>query len=228
MYFGVYEVAVVRLFRRLLTPGETAIDVGGNIGYMALHMARLVGNAGRVHAFEPVPATADRFEQNLILNGFEAIVKLHRSAVGAAVGEADIHTFAERGASRHVLSSMKPLHGKHEKTPARVVSLDDEVDGPVRLIKIDIEGAEVDALRGARQTIARYRPHIIVENNPGALAAFGHSFADILKIVWETAPGGYEAVLFERAWPRDRIVPDGAAHVPVGNVWLRPLDKHPS
>lgn len=223
MYFGVYEVATVRLLRSLLQTGDTVIDVGGNIGYVALQCARLVGPRGAVHTFEPVADTADRLAENVVLNGLDSVVHIHRAAVGAEPGEVVMHTFGGDGGTRHVLASMKPLYAEHHELRAPVQVLDETITGAVRLIKVDVEGAEVGVIRGARRIIADCRPHLVIENNPRTLAAFGHTFRDIAAAVQDAAPDVYAITTIDNFVRQTRSLNADPASLPEGNLWLRPL-----
>ena len=81
---GQYEQDEIRFVRGLLKAGDSAIDVGGHIGFFAMQMAAAVGAEGRVYAFEPLDANADLLERSIAENGFGERVRFQRAAVGAA------------------------------------------------------------------------------------------------------------------------------------------------
>ena len=91
MAFGLYELDTARVLKRLLRPGDHFIDGGANIGYFTLLAARLVGPAGRVDAFEPLPENHARLLAHLDLNGLADRVRVHRLALSDRAGEAVIH-----------------------------------------------------------------------------------------------------------------------------------------
>jgi FkbM family methyltransferase len=224
MYVGIYEPALMRLLSTLLRPGDVAIDAGANIGYITLHLSRLVGPAGRVHSFEPMPDNLLRLRDSIQANAC-ANVTVHPQAVGEGAGKVDLYTFSDRYGSWHALGSLRPLKAHYRAIPCDMIRLDQSVEGPVRLIKMDVEGAEVDAVLGAAGIIRRHHPHIIVESNPRALTAFGHTFADLYRAVLGAHPG-YEALDLEHMRPRrlsERAVLSGAAPVRQCNVWFRPI-----
>jgi FkbM family methyltransferase len=180
MVYGTFEVATVRLLQHLLRAGDVVADVGANIGYHTLIMARLVGPSGKVYAFEPNPLSRTRLEANLSANNFSN-VQVFGMALSDREGEASIF---EAPAS-HGEASLRPRGEDWQSTACRTARLDvalAEVEC-LNLIKIDVEGAETLVLRGAMETLHRLRPHIILEKNYEALATFGSDFAEIERIL---------------------------------------------
>jgi FkbM family methyltransferase len=184
---GRYETDELAFVRRTLRPGDVALDLGAHAGFFTLHMAALVGAAGRVHAFEPFDRNADLLGRSIAENRFEARVSLHRAAVGAASGRAML-TFAEETLNSGGAYLLRPgtaaLTGNAQRA-VPVVALDDlELPRPIRFVKIDIEGAEPQALLGARNLLREDRPVILTELHPVQLErASGMSIADFLAQV---------------------------------------------
>ena len=161
---GTLEPPVQEALRRVLAPGAVFYDVGANIGFFTILGARLVGPRGRVIAFEPVPACARAVARNIELNGFEH-AKIRAEAVGAQGGTARLLVVGEASWS-HLAST-----GRHadvrEEIDVAVVTIDELVGTdaipPPDVLKIDTEGAELQAIAGMRETIARHRPAIVCE-----------------------------------------------------------------
>ena len=161
---GTLEPPVQEALRRLLAPGDVFYDVGANVGFFTILGARLVGSEGRVVAFEPVPACARAVGHNITLNGF-AQAELREEAVGAASGRAQLLVVGEASWS-HLAST-----GRHADVRAEidvaVVSIDELVESgaipPPDVLKIDTEGAELQAIAGMRATIEHHRPAIVCE-----------------------------------------------------------------
>lgn len=161
---GTLEPPVQEALRRLLAPGATFYDVGANVGFFTLLGARLVGPGGRVVAFEPLPAGARAVARNARLNGF-AHVQVREQAVGGRGGRARLLVVGERSWS-HLDST-----GRHadvrDELEVDVVALDELVGGgelpAPDVIKLDVEGAELDALAGMRATLERARPALVCE-----------------------------------------------------------------
>lgn len=179
---GRWDPHVEACIHRILRPGQTAIDVGANLGYMTAVMARCVGPAGRVWAFEPVDETYELLELCRALNALDHVTPV-RLALGATDGSIDI-TYDRRHSG---LATMHPerVGGELQKVPLR--SLDalvaaGQVTRPA-LIKIDVEGHELDVLRGARATIADASPTIVFEVNERAATAAGWTLADAAELL---------------------------------------------
>jgi FkbM family methyltransferase len=161
---GTLEPPVQEALRRLLAPGDVFYDVGANIGFFTILAARLVGPEGRVVAFEPVPACAQAVAHNIALNDF-AHAEIREEAVGAAGGRARLLVVGEASWS-HLAST-----GRHadvrDEIDVTVVAVDELVQAgtiaPPDVVKIDTEGAELQAIAGMRATIERHRPAIVCE-----------------------------------------------------------------
>jgi FkbM family methyltransferase len=169
---GHYEQDEIRFVRRLLKPGDSAIDVGAHIGFFAMHMAAAVGPDGRVYAFEPFDANADLLERSIGENGFVERVRFQRAAVGAAPGTAMLTFPAETlnsGGAYLLRDGTAPLAG-NQKKDVPVVALDAlAFRRPVRFVKMDVEGAEPQAVRGAERLLREDRPVILSELHPTQL-----------------------------------------------------------
>jgi FkbM family methyltransferase len=160
-------------------------DLGANVGVYSLWAAQRVGVQGRVVAFEPIPETRARLERNIALNGFAQIRVVPR-AVGAEPGSATLHVVP--GASG--LTSRDRAVGGDE-IAVEVTTLDAYFAGaaPPDLIKIDVEGMELEVLRGARSLLAGDAPPLVVFE-AHHVDTVGSSYAGILDFLAET--GGYE------------------------------------
>lgn len=141
----------------VLRPGGTFVDVGANIGTYACWAARRVGPGGRVVAFEPVPATREALAANVRRNGLADVVTIRPEAVGATTGTAAI--FSRPGA--HGLSSFAQFEGAEPQDVA-VVSLDRAVEGPIDLVKVDVEGFEAQVVSGLLEVLERPSPPVLV------------------------------------------------------------------
>jgi FkbM family methyltransferase len=163
---GQYEQDEMRFVRGLLKRGDTAIDVGGHIGFFTMQMADAVGPEGRVYAFEPLDANADLLERSIAENGFGGRVRFQRAAAGAASGTATLTFPVETlnsGGAYLLADGSAPLAGNRKKE-VPLVALDSlELQRPVRVIKMDVEGAEPQVLRGAARILKDDKPVILSE-----------------------------------------------------------------
>ncbi len=153
---------LTRHFVRLLRPGDCVIDIGANVGYYTMVAAKLVGPTGCVHAFEASPRVFSRLQTNAGLNP-GANIHVHSQAVTDHCGEIEFYAAA---AERTGYSSIRNL-GEEANSVATVptISLDSILDElpTARLVKIDVEGAELLVLKGMRRLIERDKPFFIFE-----------------------------------------------------------------
>jgi FkbM family methyltransferase len=169
---GCFEPSTVKTCERLLRPGSIAIDVGANIGSHTLPMARLVGNGGHVYAFEPTLYGLHRLRLNLSLNPVEA---QSVTLVHAYLTDDLDATVPDAIPSSWPLEVRAGLHALHRGRPmptgeAAAMTFDRFVVAQglqrVDFMKIDVDGGEAAVLAGARETIMRCRPALIVEFAP--------------------------------------------------------------
>jgi len=154
-----YEVELLEALRRYAPPGELVLDLGANIGNHSVFFAGVCG--ARVVAFEPHPRAFKLLQQNIEENSLSDRVDLQRVGVGERAAKAQIAVTVE-----HNLGCASVVDEGSDATTDEIdiVRLDDlDLHGPVRLIKIDIEGMEPEALRGARRIIERDRPVLCLE-----------------------------------------------------------------
>jgi FkbM family methyltransferase len=162
--YGEFSEGEVALFRALLKPGDTAVDVGANIGGHTVALARLVGPAGHVAALEPQRLAFYCLCANVALNNLHHVV-CHQVAAGAAAGTLvvpDLDPEAELNFGGLELFALLP-GGPVQAVPVRPI--DDLWLPACHLIKIDVEGMERQVLAGATQTIGRHRPFLYVEDD---------------------------------------------------------------
>lgn len=177
-----------------LMPGGTALDVGAHTGSYTVFFGALVGPAGRVFAFEPLPDNIDALERTIALNGLENVVRVEPIALSDVAGTADLFHYVpgenpETQRYEHESSMLYSLvrTAGYEATSVTVpvVTLDrwaeDNHVETVDFIKIDAEGAEARILSGGSRLIARSpRVALLVELHPAELAIDGTSVADVV------------------------------------------------
>lgn len=155
-----YSESEVALFRQLVRAGDTVVEAGANIGALTVPLARLVGEGGRLYAFEPQAPIHQVLSANLLINGLRH-VSAERAALGTEPGSINV-PFVDLSRTENFGGVSVGGEGG-ERCP--VVTLDSYELQAVRLIKIDVEGAEAQVLGGARDTIRRLRPFLYVEND---------------------------------------------------------------
>lgn len=158
MVIGSYEPAIQSLIEETLRPGDIAFDVGSNLGYFTLMMAKKVGSGGQVVAFEPDPEMFSALKRNLGRNSDAAApVRALSVAAGAARGKV---RFARgwRATRGRIVATGGDLD-------VDVMTVDEASKryGLPRLLKIDVEGGELDVLCGAGSVLTETRPLVLVE-----------------------------------------------------------------
>jgi FkbM family methyltransferase len=158
--YGEYSEGEVDLFRQCLRPGDVALDIGANLGAHTLPLAQLVGPSGTVFAFEPQRILFQILCGNVALNEIPNVHALP-VALGRAAGRTKVPALDYRGGNNFGGVSVGSQHGED----VLVITLDQLELSKVNLIKIDVEGMEIDVLAGAKATLARCRPILYVEND---------------------------------------------------------------
>lgn len=157
---GSYETHVQDVFRRYIRPGATIIDVGANIGFFTMLSASLVGSEGRVIAIEPNRRNVRLLEASRRANRFEQ-VEVHNVAAHSEPATLVLNASYSNGTVSALSDDIHALM-LSEVVPAQ--KIDTMVDGRVvDFIKIDVEGAELKALKGGERTIVSHRPIIVSE-----------------------------------------------------------------
>jgi FkbM family methyltransferase len=156
----VREAAVVEAIRSRLRPGDTFVDAGANIGFYSVLAARIVGDAGRVVAFEMMPDTAAVLRRHIELNHLSNVTVIEHALADAADRTLDAHVIEGKFGQ----ASISP-DKSGRLVSVRTTTLNDALrDIPrVAVMKMDIEGAEEQALRGAEQVLDRVE-NIIFES----------------------------------------------------------------
>jgi FkbM family methyltransferase len=144
--------------------GAVFYDVGSNVGYFSIEMAALTGQAVKTVAFEPQDSLVEAIEASIRLNHFEDVLTVVNALVGDTSGEAQMFVAPASIHSSAVADSNRPIKAIR---PKRMVTIDELVEGgsipPPDMVKMDIEGSEHLALRGAGNVLRRHKPHVFLE-----------------------------------------------------------------
>ena len=176
-----WEPVVTKWIESKLKDGDVAVDIGANIGWFTLLMARWVG-PGRVIAFEPEPSFYARLRGHVEANAVENI-ELYPFAVGDTNGDAwCIKNPGPYYSSAHTTSDQPTKPCDMVKVPCLKLDTSWTLD-QLDLIKIDVDGYEMKVLRGAEQVITQYKPAIAIEVANTETAALLESWG--YKLTWE-------------------------------------------
>ncbi len=235
-WIGKYERETVPVFLACvsqLAPGEVVIDIGANVGFYTV----LAGGALRphpdrqIHAFEPNPVAFKLLQDNLQQNGFKNV-----STFPQGVADRDGHLRFYMDQAHSTMGSLRPLNWRDltESIEAPVVTLDQHLaQHPALragLIKVDIESAELWALRGARRVLEHHQPFVLYEEYAPTFEAFDYTAADLRAYLrglgyalYALGPNGPrltapEADTASGPWQNVLAVPPGRA-LPTERAW---------
>ena len=178
--------------RSRVRPNQCCIDAGAHVGFYALQMALWTAPAGRVIAFEPNPTARDVLASNVRLNDLDARIAIEPAAVGRVNGTATLYDAGNTSGLSRLGAPNPASRGTGAAVRVPVVSLDDycraHAIAPDWLL-VDVEGAEVDALSGARELLSHRSLGVVVEVHEDLWGSFGatrEQFVDVVRACGRT------------------------------------------
>jgi FkbM family methyltransferase len=184
MVTGLYDSEVTRVACGYARPGTVVIDGGAQLGYLTLRLARAVGAAGQVHAFEPDPRAVPMLREHVVSNQLPWVTVnesglLDRAcsvdlALPAVLGWASVIPGAwnAEATARVPMTTLDVYVSEHRIEPEEI-----------SLIKLDLEGAELDALRGARGTLSATHSAVLVEYLPERMRQVGQDPQELFRLM---------------------------------------------
>lgn len=182
IYFSLMDRNIETLLG-LIRQDDMVVDIGANMGYTALRSAQ-IASKGAVIGFEPSSHNYAKCMRNISLNNFSNI-KIENAALGRQPAKLFMTTenIHNRG-----MNSVQSPESKGGKEPVNILTLDDWVHrnatAKIDLIKMDVEGYEMEVLEGAHQTIDRLRPKLFIEIDETNLRKYNASTSDIIRYLW--------------------------------------------
>lgn len=176
--FGRYEDDDAELFWSLLEPNQTVLDIGANIGWYTLHACRRFPTS-TVHAFEPVPRTFDYLQRNTQANDLRNVV-LHNFGLADRDGDGTFFVYPEGSGGASMADTSQRASVTEVTAPIRRL---DGLQLSPDVVKIDVEGAELLAMRGGLETLRRCRPAIFSEMLRKWATRFDYHPNDILELL---------------------------------------------
>jgi len=196
--FGCPEPEVIHLMTRVLRPGDFAIDGGANVGFFTIVMSKLIDCNGIVLAVEPGENNLFKLKENLKLNKLINFEICNRPLWNSAE-DVTLHYHEHGGLNS--LSAHQPMMGRKLM---QGIPLSTWHTTP-RLIKLDIEGAEEFALRGAQKHLVNHVPYIVCELNLPALKGLGSTQESLRKFMRDW---GYSTFILFRDGQLPCLIPD--------------------
>ena len=187
-----YELLLRQCYTRVLKTGHFVFDVGSHNGLHFVHFVELVGSTGRVIGFEPIPSLAAALRKQF--RG-QPNAEIRSLALADASGRREFFYLANEPEQSGFKERVNALH-RGSKISVETDTLDRQASGLSRLdyIKIDVEGAEIDCLRGGATTIGLHRPLISVEYGKPTYSLFGNSPMSLYE--WTTVHSYVPSDLF--------------------------------
>jgi FkbM family methyltransferase len=188
---GGFEPRTLRRYKQLIADGFVVLDIGANVGAHTLPLAQLVGPSGKVIAFEPTEYAFDKLLKNVSLNPhLSGRIIANQTLLGRSTND------ELPGAiySSWPLETASDLHSDHQGRLKSTSGADVQtVDGYVErcdldrldFIKLDVDGHEYEVLQGARATMERFRPSIVLELAPYVYSEKPDEFDGLLELIWE-------------------------------------------
>lgn len=174
---GKYEPYETELMLRQVKKGDVVIDVGANIGYYTVLLAKKVGKKGKVYAFEPDSVNFAILEKNIKANKLKNVVAM-KVAVGSKNEEKVLYKSEENLGDHRLYETLRPSGTSLDREAIKIIKLDDFIKEPsvakamegrgVDLIKIDTQGWEPEVVEGAKRIIERDKPIMFFEYSPAS------------------------------------------------------------
>ncbi|HTT87420.1 MAG TPA: FkbM family methyltransferase [Acidimicrobiales bacterium] len=187
---GLWEAHVTGWLQRTLTPGQVFVDIGANVGYFTILGGQLVGPEGRVVAVEAHPRLAELLRRNVILNGQHGFVTTWHRAAWSSATDVKLHIRTSFAGNSSVGSigdeALDRLGDTEQIVEVPAVPVDDLLEGigRVDVLKVDVEGAEVQVFTGLARTLAA-NPAIVVmfEWAPAQIESVGDTTEGLLALL---------------------------------------------
>lgn len=160
------EIFFDRVYEKFFSPsnGDVVLDIGANSGLYSLSIARKVGTEGKLYAVEPYSRTYELLRQNIAMNSHENIVTI-RVALGSSRGDGELNVYGNSGCNSFYLNTNGGNLRKTERV--KVSTLDSIVDEysikKLNMIKLDVEGHELEVLKGGKNSLRFFHPLIAAE-----------------------------------------------------------------
>lgn len=214
---GANEEPMQQALAQHLKPGQTFFDIGANVGFFTVLGARLVGPRGKVFAFEPVPRNAVYVKFNARLNHFSHVSVLEK-AVSSRSGQAKLWVAEYSGGAALDITpappDLKTVITVETVTVDQLTfgsTLDRETHPRPAVIKVDVEGAELDVFQGMTRTLAELRPVLVYEIDDGTQEGFDNKYQACEQFLLRA---GYQVTRLPDSYPGDHWIVGHALATP--------------
>ena len=174
-----YEKDVEKVIRDILGKDDVFIDIGANVGYFSVIASRIVGENGNVYSLEAISKLCSLLSESIAMNDIRNINVLNNAAYS------ENKKILFHSMKNSAFSSISKDNTSDNPIEVDAITLDSLIDkvGKVDVMKIDVEGAEMDVFLGGEKSIRRYRPKIVMEVLDWSLQRFNYSSKDVLSFL---------------------------------------------
>ncbi len=210
---GNNELPVQEALAACIKAGGVLYDIGANVGFLTVIGARLVGPGGAVYAFEPVPANAACIRRNIELNRLSNVTLIEK-AISATSGQGELF-LTEYSGGGALTTAAKPFDSI-ATIPVTLASVDQVVFEdklrPPTVVKVDVEGGEIDVFKGMQRTMKELRPTILYEVDDGDPDKFQSKYEDCESFL---SQAGYRVKRLPDSYPNTKWIVGHAIATPV-------------
>lgn len=224
-YFGMFEPQCINLYKTLINENDIIFDIGGNIGLYSLVGCSEVGKNGHIYTFEPAPFHCESIKNNAAINGIENIT-INQMALSDKVGNSKLSLPKNSNSGGYTIANLDSDEGKNIATEVFMTTLDQYVYensinlNKLSLIKMDIEGAEMLALKGMTETL-KILPSILIEINNTALNRFNFSSEDLCNFFRSL---GYKGWIIDYT---DKLTELNSSNIEFAEtIWIHRTNNH--
>lgn len=200
LFGGLYQEDVLVSLCHVIRKGDVIFDVGGHHGLMAIVSAMATGRTGKVVTFEPNPHARAYIEKHLLLNRAPDVSDVVIESVALSSQKGESLFYIQSGEMTWNSTILKEFAPSETSISVTTTTMDDYVSrtGLIpRVIKIDTEGSDFMVLQGARETLIKHKPVLIVEFNPISAQAAGVTLSEYIKFLEKL---GYELAVLKRSF----------------------------
>lgn len=183
---GAHDWAPIFVLEKNLNYGGTFIDIGANQGEYTLWGARKIGDKGLVIAYEPSDEIFDQLEKNILLNE-NLIPNVRLRKIGLSDKPGVLKLYTKQGKNEGVNTVFPTKEHQLEIGEIELTTLDMEMENliisKIDLVKIDVEGAELNVLKGSKNTLLKYKPKLLIEINRLSCLSAGYEPLEIISFL---------------------------------------------
>lgn len=190
-----YEKHFTTFANLVINEGDTAIDFGSNLGYHTITLSAFVGNNGTVHSFEPQRIIFQQLNCNIFINGLDNV-----HTYNLAVGESESEVFIDSPDFHNIYPMYTnigntSINNNKIGSLVRQISLDSLKLPRLDFIKLDVQGSELNILKGGKDTITKYKPYMFMEIEEKQLRLFNLTSNDLIEYTKNLGYSLYKIVI---------------------------------